>query len=105
RRDHRLPRPRADAPRLHPRLRTAAAIAAPRGAGGGLNDGRHPHRVYFLADLVDLFFAGLIGFTGLLAPFVFQQSYRTFHLPFCFCQTTRYLATFTVSESLAPFLK
>jgi transcriptional regulator GlxA family with amidase domain len=27
-------RSRADAPRLHPRLRPAAAIAAPRGAGG-----------------------------------------------------------------------
>ena len=33
-RNHRLPRSGADAPRLHPRLRPAAAIAAPRGAGG-----------------------------------------------------------------------
>ena len=32
-RDHRLSRSRADAPRLHPRLRPAAAIAAPRGEG------------------------------------------------------------------------
>ncbi len=31
---HRLSRSGADAPRLHPRLRSAAAIAAPRGAGG-----------------------------------------------------------------------
>ena len=34
RRDDRLSRSRADAPRLHPRLRPAAAIAAARGAGG-----------------------------------------------------------------------
>jgi transcriptional regulator GlxA family with amidase domain len=32
--NHRLSRSGADAPRLHPRLRPAAAIAAPRGAGG-----------------------------------------------------------------------
>ena len=32
-RGDRLSRSRADAPRLHPRLRPAAAIAAPRGAG------------------------------------------------------------------------
>ena len=31
---HRLSRSGTDAPRLHPRLRPAAAIAAPRGAGG-----------------------------------------------------------------------
>ena len=34
RRDHRLSRSRADAARLHPRLRPAAAIAAAGGAGG-----------------------------------------------------------------------
>src|SRR5216684_1472014 len=34
RRVYRLSRSGADAPRLHPRLRPAAAIAAPRGAGG-----------------------------------------------------------------------